>query len=156
MVLDYAAADFPPMGSVNIPDKNKAATDVLSLFLCGRWIKMSHFEVTVVHNALGALYRPGAKRASVNSANNSSGTSGTLTTMCVPQSSGSSLPHCSSSGMHLKSCLDFSLASALQSHTVWRLTVPYTRTASSTRCTPWSSHQQKLPTVGCPCQLMSL
>lgn len=60
MVLDYAAADFPPIGSANIADKKKAATDALSLFLKCRWSKMSRFEVTLIHNSLGALYQPGA------------------------------------------------------------------------------------------------
>ncbi len=60
MVLDYAAADFPPIGSANIPDKKKAATDALSLFLKCRWSKMSRFDLTLVHNSLGALYQPGA------------------------------------------------------------------------------------------------
>lgn len=60
MVLDYAAADFPPIGSANIADKKKAATDALSLFLKCRWSKMSMFDLTLVHNSLGALYQPGA------------------------------------------------------------------------------------------------
>ena len=50
MVLDYAAADFPPMGSAEIPDRNKAATDALSLFLSCRWSKMTNFEVMLVHS----------------------------------------------------------------------------------------------------------
>ncbi|DBA76428.1 TPA: hypothetical protein ACH3X2_008504 [Trebouxia sp. C0005] len=61
MVLDYAAADFPPIGSANIADKKKAATDALSLFLKCRWSKMSMFDLTLVHNSLGALYQPGLK-----------------------------------------------------------------------------------------------
>ena len=60
MVLDYAAADFPPMGSAEIPDRNKAATDALSLFLSCRWSRMNNFEVMLIHNALGCLYREGA------------------------------------------------------------------------------------------------
>ncbi len=61
MVLDYAAADFPPIGSANIADKKKTATDALSLFLNCRWSKMSRFDLVLVHNSLGALYQPGAR-----------------------------------------------------------------------------------------------
>ncbi|DBB10642.1 hypothetical protein WJX82_008607 [Trebouxia sp. C0006] len=61
MVLDYAAADFPPIGSANIADKKKTATDALSLFLNCRWSKMSRFDLVLVHNSLGALYQPGLK-----------------------------------------------------------------------------------------------
>ena len=49
------------MESADVPDKNQAAKDALSLFLRCRWSKMSNFEVTIVHNALGVLHRPGLK-----------------------------------------------------------------------------------------------